>query len=111
MVLLLAGPASAEPGINLAGTWHVLVHYKDDNAPKPERERWQDRIWVFDRVGNRLRWREYPIVVFSNESGRFERRASGRKAGSMSVWWAPIAVHRALTRSGSRGPARRMLTE
>jgi hypothetical protein len=86
MALLLAGPAFGESAVDLVGTWHVLVHYKDDNAPHPERERWDDRIWVFDRVGDRLRWREYPIVVFSDESGRFERRSSGQYARILGSW-------------------------
>jgi hypothetical protein len=86
MALLLAGPAFGESSLELAGTWHVLVHYKDDNTLNPERERWDDRIWRFERVGNRLRWREYPIVVFSDESGRFERRGSGQYARILGSW-------------------------
>ena len=99
IALLLASPASGESAVDLAGTWHVLVHYKDDNAPHPERERWDDRIWVFERVGNRLRWREYPIVVFSSDAGRFERRGTGQYARILGSW-EPNKAQRAQIAAG-----------
>ena len=82
---LAAAPAPAEP-VDLIGTWYVLVHYKDDNAPNPDEERWEDKVWVFEPQGRRLQWTEYPIVVFDDESGRFERRQTGQYARILHYW-------------------------
>jgi hypothetical protein len=70
----------------LIGTWHVLVYYKDANAPNPDEERWDDRVWIFTKKGDRLAWTEYPIAVFADESGRFERRGSGQLARVLGYW-------------------------
>jgi len=84
VLLLLASPALAEPAaegsedeLDLVGTWYVRVHYTDADAAYPEREHWEDRLWVFERSGSRLRWTDYPIVVFSDTTGRFERSSHG----------------------------------
>ena len=79
-------PSLAEDDVDLIGTWHVLVHYRDDHTVRPEQERWDDRVWVFERSGSRLRWTEYPIVVFSDETGRFERRSTGQYARVLHAW-------------------------
>lgn len=81
----LAAPAAAED-VDLVGSWYVLVHYKDDAAPNPKLERWQDEEWVFARKGRRLQWTVYPIVVFDDESGRFERRSTGQYARILAYW-------------------------
>jgi hypothetical protein len=70
--LAQAAPAAA---LDLVGTWHVVVHYKDTTARNPDAARWEDRVWVFAREGERLRWVDYPIVVLQDESGRFEGRS------------------------------------
>lgn len=70
---------------DLIGTWHVLVHYKDDNAAHPERERWEDRVWVFEAAGSRLRWTDYPIVIFDDQSGRFDN-SLGRSSRVLEFW-------------------------
>jgi murein DD-endopeptidase MepM/ murein hydrolase activator NlpD len=80
-----SAPAAAEP-VDLFGTWYVLVHYKDDNAPNPDEERWEDKVWVFAPEGRRLSWTEYPIVVFDDETGRFERRQTGQYARILHSW-------------------------
>ncbi|MDH3213271.1 MAG: hypothetical protein OEM05_12370 [Myxococcales bacterium] len=85
-VLFGAVPSGAEPSVDLVGTWHVLVHYRDDHTVRPEQERWEDKVWVFERSGSRLRWTEYPIVVFSDETGRFERRETGQYARVLHAW-------------------------
>jgi hypothetical protein len=79
-----AAPARAE--VNLHGNWHVLVHYKDDASANPDTPRWDDRVWSFEPSGSRLRWMEWPLVTFSNETGRFERRATGQYARVMHFW-------------------------
>lgn len=84
-MLGLAAPCPAA-AVELAGTWYVLIHYKDDNAGNPEAERWDDRVWVFEKQGNGLRWTEYPIAVFDDESGRFERRDTGQYARILGSW-------------------------
>jgi hypothetical protein len=83
-LLVLAAPdALAEDApkeaVDLAGTWHVLIHYTDANAAHPDVMRWDDRLWVFERKGSRLSWTEYPIVVFNDRSGRFERSNHGQR--------------------------------
>ncbi|MEE3332016.1 MAG: hypothetical protein VX246_14220 [Myxococcota bacterium] len=76
---LLAPLALAEDGeVDLVGTWHVLVHYTDSSSANPEIERWDDRLWVFEKKGSRLKWTEYPIVVFNDREGRFERTVAGQ---------------------------------
>jgi murein DD-endopeptidase MepM/ murein hydrolase activator NlpD len=85
LVLAAAGPARAQDH-DLVGTWYVLVHYKDANASNPDEERWDDRVWVFEQKGRRLRWIEYPIVVFDDETGRFERRHTGQYARILHYW-------------------------
>jgi hypothetical protein len=84
-LLALAASAPAR-AVEIVGTWYVLIHYKDDHAENPDAERWDDRVWVFEKDGNRLRWTEYPIAVFDDESGRFERRDTGQYARILSYW-------------------------
>jgi len=79
-------PAAASP-IDLVGVWHVLVHYTDDNSSHPEQLRWHDRLWVFEREHGKLVWTEYPIVVFGDDTDRFERRSSGQYARVLGGWW------------------------
>ena len=88
LLLLLLAPAAhaADLADRLVGTWHVLVHYKDANATHADEQRWDDRVWVFERKGDRLSWTEYPIAVFADETGRFERRASGQYARVLGYW-------------------------
>lgn len=83
--LALVAAARAAP-VDLVGTWHVLVHYKDANAHNPDAERWEDRVWVFSREGDRLRWVDYPLVNLSDESGRFERLGTNRASRTLRYW-------------------------
>ena len=83
---IAVGAASARAEVDLSGTWHILVHYKDDISAHPDRPRWDDRLWSFEPSGSRLRWMEWPLVVFSNDAGRFERRASGQYARVLHYW-------------------------
>jgi len=71
---------------DVAGAWHVLVHYMDAASTDVERERWDDRAWVFEREGDRLRWTEYPIVVFGSETGRFESDGANRASRTLQHW-------------------------
>ena len=64
--------------LDLVGTWHVLIHYTDDHTHDPSQMRWDDKVWVFEPTGSRLRWTEYPIVVFRDQAGRFEILGSRR---------------------------------
>jgi hypothetical protein len=85
--LLGAGLAArAQAAVDLAGTWYVLVHYTDDTTHDPKQMRWEDRIWVFERKGSDLLWREYPIVVFQDESGRFEKLGTNRSSRVVAAW-------------------------
>jgi hypothetical protein len=71
---------------DVAGAWHVLVHYEDTASSDAERKRWDDRAWVFEREGDRLRWTEYPIVVFDAKTGRFESDRSNRASRTLRYW-------------------------
>jgi len=83
---LVPAARAADLADRLVGTWHVLVHYKDANATHADEPRWDDRVWVFEKKGDRLAWTEYPIAVFTDESGRFERRGSGQLARVLGYW-------------------------
>jgi hypothetical protein len=100
LALALAPAAACADGVELAGTWHVLVHYRDAKAPNADAERWEDRLWVFEAAGDRLRWTEYPIVVFEDESGRFERREGTGQYARVLHFWEPGAAQLANIRAG-----------
>lgn len=92
-----AGPSGA--AVDLTGTWHVLVHYKDAHSPRPDVKRWNDRLWVFKRKGDDLVWTDYPIVVFKDHSGRFEQLGTNRQSRVLG-YWEPNADQLAQIRSG-----------
>jgi hypothetical protein len=104
-ILLLIGPAAPAAAVDLTGTWHVLVHYKDSQAHNADAERWEDRVWVFDREGDRLRWRDYPIVVLNDESNRFDRLGTN-KASRRLVYWTPTPEQQKELAEGPRVNAR-----
>jgi hypothetical protein len=95
---IAAGTAPARAEFNLAGTWHVLIHYKDQASANPDQPRWDDRLWSFEPSGSRLRWTEWPLVVFSDDSGRFERRRG--QYGRVLHYWEPDQGQLANIRSG-----------
>jgi hypothetical protein len=68
--LLAAQTARA---VELEGTWYLLVHYRDASSANPDALRWEDRIWHFQREGERLLWTDYELVNFVDSRGRFER--------------------------------------
>jgi hypothetical protein len=72
--------------LELQGTWYVVVHYRDSGAASPEEQHWEDKIWTFEAKGSRLRWTEYPVVVFADARRRFEKLASGRMIKSSGAW-------------------------
>jgi len=84
--LLLAGRAAALTAEDLVGSWHVLVHYKDAASDHPDRERWVDHAWKFEWEGKKLKWTDYPIVVFDDETGRFERLGTNRQSRVLHYW-------------------------
>jgi len=85
--LLLAAPSGpAAAAVDLEGTWYVLVHYQDAASGKPEAWRWDDRVWRFRPSGDALEWTEFSIVVFDDESGRFEALGGSRAARVVAAW-------------------------
>lgn len=80
------GLAEAALGVelDLEGSWHVLIHYTDRASQRPDQPQWDDRLWTFEREGDRLRWHEYPIVVFGDRSGRYESLSS--EVRSLGFW-------------------------
>jgi hypothetical protein len=88
-VAALSAPGHAEEVggevVDLIGAWHVLIHYTDDHTHDPDQMRWDDKVWLFERSGSRLRWVEYPIVVFEDQRGRFDR-SQGRLARVLDGW-------------------------
>ena len=93
-------PAAAAGAVELPGTWHVLVHYRDAKAHNADAERWDDRLWVFEAAGDRLRWTEYPLVVFDDETGRFERRKGTGQYARVIHFWDPSPAQLANIRAG-----------
>jgi len=85
-VLFAAAPAGAMAPEDLVGSWYVLVHYQDAATEHPDRERWLDRVWKFEWEGDRLKWTDYPIVVFDDEAGRFERLGTNRQSRILHHW-------------------------
>ena len=101
--VLVATPARADrtdgKNVDVIGTWHVLIHYTDDHSHDVGAMRWDDKIWVFEEAGSRIRWKEYPIVVFHDQSGRFERLGTAR-ASRVLHGWEPNAGQLAQIESG-----------
>jgi len=110
---LAPGLARAESEtVDLIGTWHVLIHFTDDHTHDPTQMRWDDRTWVFEKAGSRLRWREYPIVVFSDQTGRFEARGAVRAARVLHAWEPNEAQRAEIARGiqvGKRGGKQKTL--
>lgn len=92
-----APPATAE--LQLAGTWHLLIHYRDASGPNPEAWHWDERVWIFELDANALRWTEYPIVLFRDDRGRFESLGTVRQARVLHAW-EPDEAQRAQIRAG-----------
>lgn len=92
-------PAAAA-AVDLAGTWHVLVHYRDANTANPDALRWEDRVWEFAPRASRLEWTEFPIVIFDDDSGRFERREGTGQYARVLHAWEPSAAQLANLRGG-----------
>jgi hypothetical protein len=85
--LLLSWPSAGfASDFDLMGSWYVLIHYRDEAANNPEVDRWEDRVWVFGKKGSRLSWTEYPVVMFSDRRGRFERTLSGATRRVLEAW-------------------------
>jgi hypothetical protein len=102
-IAVLSAPAGADEvgrdAVDLIGTWHVLVHYTDDQSHDPDQTSWDDKVWVFEPSGSRLRWTEYPIVVFEDQTGRFER-LGGARAARVLHGWEPNEAQSAQIRTG-----------
>lgn len=101
LLVLAFAPAARAVEVTdwLLGTWHVLVHYTDDNATDQKQKRWDDKVWVFEKKGDRLVWTEYPIVVFEDESGRFDDIGTSR-ASRVVGGWEPNPDQRAQMAAG-----------
>jgi hypothetical protein len=87
--------------VELEGTWFLIIHYKDESATYPERERWADKVWKFDKKGSRMQWDEYPIVVFEDQSGRFEA-VNGNPRSRVLAFWEPNNGQLATLQEGPR---------
>jgi hypothetical protein len=113
LVLACPAPALALGADDLVGAWHVLVHYKDSGTENPDTKRWEDRIWVFEKAGEQLRWTDYPIVVFDDDTGRFEN-IGGNRASRVLDFWEPNAAQQEQLRAGlainSRGSRSKTLS-
>jgi hypothetical protein len=113
LLAVLPAPALALGADDLVGAWHVLVHYKDAGTENPDAKRWEDRIWVFEKVGDQLRWTDYPIVVFDDDTGRFEN-IGGNRASRVLDFWEPNEAQRVQIQEGlainSRGSRSKTLS-
>jgi len=97
---LASRAAVAEP-LALEGTWFVVVHFQDTATANPEAERWEDKVWTFERDGDRLEWGEYRIVVFQDPTGRFEAIPGNPRSRVLRSWW-PNAAQREELDGGPR---------
>ena len=111
LAALLPASALAFGADDLVGAWHVLVHYQDSGTENADAKRWEDRIWVFEKAGDQLRWTDYPIVVFDDDTGRFEA-IGGNRASRVLDYWEPNAAQQeqisgglAINSRGSRSKA------
>jgi hypothetical protein len=95
VALLAAAPAAA---FDPVGTWYVLVHYRDLRSAMPEQVQWEDRVWVLEREGEAIRFREFPAVRFGDEGGRYEVGA-GIRQRTLGAW-EPSAGQRAEIAAG-----------
>jgi hypothetical protein len=106
-------PALAFGADDLVGAWHVLVHYQDSATENPNAKRWEDRVWVFEKAGDQLRWTDYPIVVFDDDTGRFEK-SGGNRTSRVLDYWEPTAAQQEQIRAGlainSRGARSKTLS-
>jgi hypothetical protein len=101
---LLAPAAARSAEVDLTGAWYVLVHYRDARSAQPELPQWEDRLFVFEREGEGLRFRDYPNVRFDNGAGRFERL--GGEAARVLAFWEPNEAQRAEIERGLEVDAR-----
>jgi hypothetical protein len=113
LLAALPAPALALGAADLVGAWHVLVHYTDAGTENPDAKRWEDRIWVFEKAGEQLRWTDYPIVVFDDDTGRFEN-LGGNRASRVLDFWEPNVAQQLQIREGlainSRGSRSKTLS-
>lgn len=113
LAALLPASALAIGADDLVGAWHVLVHYQDSGTENPTAKRWEDRIWVFEKAGDQLRWTDYPIVVFDDDTGRFES-VGGNRASRVLDYWEPNAAQQEQISAGlainSRGSRSKTLS-
>lgn len=79
-------PGGAPLGLELEGTWHVLVHFQDGASSHPDRWQWEDRIWVFAREGVDLMWTDHAIVNFEDNTDRFENLGTNRARRLLGAW-------------------------
>lgn len=56
--------ASEHPG--LAGTWYVLVQYRETGASDRDPFEVEDAVWRFERHGGRLRWTLFASPIHAN---------------------------------------------
>ena len=83
---LLSPAAAVAEDVDILGSWFVLIHYRDSMTANPDSDRWEDKVWKIEKAGSRLKWTEYPIVVFNDGSGRFGRVAGNPRARLLHKW-------------------------
>ena len=87
--------------MDLAGSWHLTIHYRDEASGNPDAERWDDKLWRFEKRGSRMQWTEFPIVVFEDQEGRFEAMSEERTVRTLE-FWEPTPAQRAEIARGLR---------
>lgn len=112
--LLLAGaaalPAPAR-AVDLAGTWYVLVHYRDADGPDPGAQHWSDAVWRFEQPGEaRLDWSWYPSVLFDEQEGRFAM-VDRQRLARVEHAWEPSPAQRREIAEGLRVQPRGAVTK
>ncbi|MBW2713255.1 MAG: hypothetical protein JRC77_05830 [Deltaproteobacteria bacterium] len=94
-----------ELAFSIEGLWYVLVHYTDDHAMDPEGWHWEDHLWAIKIEDEKMRWRDYAIVIFDDTTGRFER-VGRNPLSKVTGAWEPSPEQRENIRLGLRANER-----
>lgn len=61
--------------VDLAGSWYVLIHYKDDDSVDKSITKFKDLVWTIEQKSDSMSFEEYPYVVFPDNQELLRRSA------------------------------------
>ncbi len=74
-VLARGAQASDLSALDLSGEWYVLVHFRDDRSEEASIEKFDDFAWSIQHSDGKLRLKNFPYVMFTEEQERVRREA------------------------------------